>query len=108
MKSRGLHFDPAMQQVYEQLLRMPLDAHGADAGEVHRSGNDEDWHSPARGGGTSPVDHAGADIPQAHPGADPDAAYRLNMDYQRRIAEWNALSWWQRRRTPRPEPPQGI
>lgn len=27
------------------------------------------------------------------------------LDYRQRLAEWNALSWWTRRKTPRPEAP---
>jgi tetratricopeptide (TPR) repeat protein len=43
-----------------------------------------------------------------HPAADPDRAVRLNLEYQANRKRWDALSWWQRLRTKRPEPPAGI
>ena len=45
---------------------------------------------------------------RGHHGGDPDRATRLNLEYQRRLADWKALSGWKRIRTKRPEPPKGI
>ena len=44
----------------------------------------------------------------AHPRANPAEAARLNMQYQQDLARWKALSWWKRRRVPKPTPPAGI
>jgi hypothetical protein len=35
-------------------------------------------------------------------------AARLNAEYQQALAQWQALPWWQRLRSKKPEPPQGI
>jgi hypothetical protein len=43
-----------------------------------------------------------------HPAADPERAYRLNLQYQQELARWKALPWWQRLRAKKPEPPRGI
>ena len=48
------------------------------------------------------------DVPAPHPGADPDRAAEMNLEYQRELARWKALPWWKRVRTPRPKPPRGI
>jgi len=44
----------------------------------------------------------------AHPRANPAEAARLNMQYQQDLERWKALSWWQRRRVPKPTPPTGV
>jgi hypothetical protein len=53
---------------------------------------------------------AGVDVDAstAHPAADPERAFRLNLQYQEELARWKALSWWQRLRAKKPEPPRGI
>jgi hypothetical protein len=33
---------------------------------------------------------------------------RLNIEHQRALASWEALPWWRRLRTKKPEPPKGI
>lgn len=43
-----------------------------------------------------------------HPGSDAERAAELNIRYQRELAEWNALSWWKRRKVKKPERPRGI
>ncbi len=48
------------------------------------------------------------DRPMPHPAADPERAARLNIEYQRALARWNALPFWKRLTTTKPEPPAGI
>jgi tetratricopeptide (TPR) repeat protein len=43
-----------------------------------------------------------------HPAADPERAFRLNLQYQQELARWRALPWWQRLRAKKPEPSRGI
>jgi hypothetical protein len=43
-----------------------------------------------------------------HPNANAERAARLNLEYQRDVARWNALPWLKRVRTKKPEPPRGI
>jgi hypothetical protein len=43
-----------------------------------------------------------------HPGADPDRATHLNREYQHALAAWQALPFWKRMITKKPEPPSGI
>jgi tetratricopeptide (TPR) repeat protein len=43
-----------------------------------------------------------------HPAADADRAVRLNLAYQEEFARWKRLSFWQRLRVKKPEPPVGI
>jgi hypothetical protein len=47
-------------------------------------------------------------VPTPHPGANAEAAAELNIRYQQDLASWNALSWWQRLKVKKPEPPRGI
>lgn len=47
-------------------------------------------------------------IPSRHPKADPERAFKLNMQYQQELSRWKALPWWKRIRTPKPEAPKGI
>ncbi|MEW8508368.1 MAG: AAA family ATPase [Candidatus Thiodiazotropha sp.] len=49
-----------------------------------------------------------ADVPIPNPATDPNRATALNIEYQKKLADWKALPWWQRVRTKRPEPPHGI
>jgi hypothetical protein len=51
---------------------------------------------------------AAVDVPVAHPAADPDRAAALNLEYQKALAAWRAMSWFQRLRTRKPIPPSGI
>jgi hypothetical protein len=44
----------------------------------------------------------------AHPAADPNRAMRLNLEYQKARRQWEALPWWKRMMTKKPEPPTGI
>ena len=39
-----------------------------------------------------------------HPGADPNLAVQRNMQYQQKLAQWNALPWWKRLKVKKPEP----
>ena len=43
-----------------------------------------------------------------HPSADGARAAQLNIEYQKAKKAWEALPWWKRMRTTRPEPPTGI
>jgi ankyrin repeat protein/Flp pilus assembly protein TadD len=43
-----------------------------------------------------------------HLGADPERAYRLNLEYQQSLARWQALPWWRRLVIRKPERPAGI
>ncbi len=43
-----------------------------------------------------------------HPAANPDRAAQLNIEYQRKLADWNALPVWKRWFTKRPDRPTGI
>jgi len=52
--------------------------------------------------------HAPVYTSSPHPGADADRAARLNLKYQRELAQWKALPWFKRMRTSKPEPPSGI
>lgn len=47
-------------------------------------------------------------IPTPHPAADPERAAQLNMQYQSERKSWEALPWWRRLATKKPQPPQGI
>ena len=38
------------------------------------------------------------------PQFDAEKAMRRNIEYREALKAWNALSWWQRRKTPKPEP----
>jgi tetratricopeptide (TPR) repeat protein len=51
-------------------------------------------------------DHEAAEIPTPYPGA--EGAAQLNIRYQRRLAQWDALPWWKRLTAKRPQPPMGI
>ena len=42
------------------------------------------------------------------PNSPAQRAARLSIEYQRAMARWNTLSWWQRLRTLKPEPPSGL
>jgi hypothetical protein len=46
--------------------------------------------------------------PPPHPGANPAHAAELNRQYQQALADWQALSWWQRRKIKKPTRPTGI
>jgi hypothetical protein len=46
--------------------------------------------------------------PTPHPAADPERAFRLNVQYQQEAARWKALPWWKRLTAKKPEPPTGI
>lgn len=46
--------------------------------------------------------------PTAHPGADPERAYQLNVAHIEAMRAWNALPWYKRLITPKPERPTGI
>ena len=48
------------------------------------------------------------DIPRPHPAADADRAAALNIAYQKDLAAWQALPFWKRLRTKKPEPPERI
>lgn len=58
----------------------------------------------------SNVDHKSVSFaaPTPHPAADPDRAFRLNVEYQQEAARWKALPWWKRLGRKKPEPPKGI
>jgi hypothetical protein len=43
-----------------------------------------------------------------HASADSDRAAQLNLEYQKALTQWKALSFWKRLRTKRPRPPKGI
>jgi WD40 repeat protein len=58
--------------------------------------------------GTSALPVGFAEIPSPHPRADGNRAAQLNMEYQKARRAWEALPWWKRIRTPRPEPPTGM
>jgi tetratricopeptide (TPR) repeat protein len=66
-------------------------------------------------GGTVPTT-AGADrraspavsVPTPHPRADPEGAARPNIEHHAARRQWEALPWWKRLLTKRPEPPTGI
>ena len=47
-------------------------------------------------------------VSRPHPGADPDRAARLSCEYHHALAAWQALPFWRRMITKKPEPPQGI
>jgi hypothetical protein len=53
-----------------------------------------------------PISHI--DIPSAHPGADGNRAAALNIAYHKDLAAWQALPFWKRLRTKKPQPPKGI
>jgi tetratricopeptide (TPR) repeat protein len=40
-----------------------------------------------------------------HPGANPVEAFKLNLKYQQELAEWEKLTWLQRKRKKKPNPP---
>jgi hypothetical protein len=42
-------------------------------------------------------------IPTAHRNANPEVEAQRNIDYQRKLAEWNALPWWRRIKGKKPE-----
>jgi len=48
------------------------------------------------------------DIPAPHPGADPERAARLNIQYQDQVRKWRSLPWWKRLTIKPPEPPERI
>ncbi|MEK6324266.1 MAG: DUF4062 domain-containing protein [Acidobacteriota bacterium] len=43
-----------------------------------------------------------------HPGTNAERAAQLNIQYQQDLARWNALPWWKRVRTKKPDRPTGI
>ncbi len=49
-----------------------------------------------------------AGVSRPHPSSDPARATRLNFEYQRHLAAWQALPLWKRWFTKKPEPPAGI
>lgn len=47
-------------------------------------------------------------IPTPHSAADPKRASEANVKYQNSLRKWQALPWWKRLFTRRPDPPRGI
>jgi CHAT domain len=43
-----------------------------------------------------------------HPAANPERAARLNIQYIQDLKNWQALPWWKRLRTKKPDRPTGI
>jgi hypothetical protein len=44
-------------------------------------------------------------LPAPHPDANPEEATRLNIEYQERLKQWQALPWWKRLFTKKPVSP---
>jgi tetratricopeptide (TPR) repeat protein len=108
IRDDGLSLDPNAEAVLEGLERMALpEALAVTVQQSGRSGNRGDLPSPPSGlaSANAPLELS---IPTPHPGADPERAFRLNIEYQRRLSAWKALPWLQRVRTVKPEPPSGI
>jgi hypothetical protein len=47
-------------------------------------------------------------VPRGHPGAASDRVAALNIAYLKDLAAWNALPFWKRMGTKKPQPPEGI
>jgi hypothetical protein len=62
----------------------------------------------ASGPAAAPAHAVSAVSSLAHQGADPERAFRLNVEYQQALARWRALPWWRRLRAKKPVPPTGI
>jgi hypothetical protein len=90
MQRAGMDLDERMAQLLEQL-------EAVSASESFASTRCE----------TAP-ECAFSNRPTTHPQADANKATELNKRFQKELAEWNALPWWKRIKTKRPEPPKGM
>ena len=75
---------------------------------VFVSANDTNALAQLRARLEGPDPFTPVDTPMPDPQHDANRAQRLNLEYQEKLAAWEALPWWKRWRTPEPQPPEGI